>query len=172
MRNLRRVVVVRASLAGLHAAHALRRRGHAGEIVLVGDEPHLPYDRPPLSKQVLSGAWTPDQLALPVPDGLDLQWRLGTRAEAVDPWSGRVRLVGGEDLPYDGLIIATGSRARTWPAPVPDGVLTVRTVDDTIALAGRLAAAERLLVVGAGFLGGEIAAAARGLGLHVTLVEP
>lgn len=174
MTRPRRIVVVGASLAGLRTAEALRRHGHTGELVLVGDEPHRPYDRPPLSKQLLSGAWTRQQLDLPVADGLDAQWQLGVPATALDLTARRVHLAHDRHLDYDALVLATGARARSWPGvgPRPEGVLTLRGVDDALALSARLACADRLLVVGAGFLGGEVAATACAVGRDVTLVEP
>ncbi|MGW4498938.1 NAD(P)/FAD-dependent oxidoreductase [Micromonospora sp. NPDC004336] len=173
MSDPRRIVVVGASLAGLRAAEALRRSGYAGELVLVGDEPHLPYDRPPLTKQVLDGGWRPERTTLPVPAGLDVTWRLGVAAGGLDVSAHVVRLADGTRLPYDGAVLATGARARRWPGPTaPAGVHTVRGLDDATAVAEALPRAARLLVVGAGFLGGEVAAAARALGVAVTLVEP
>ncbi|MFG3705950.1 NAD(P)/FAD-dependent oxidoreductase [Micromonospora sp. NPDC047670] len=172
MRALRRVVVVGASLAGLRAAEALRRSGHAGELVLLGDEPHLPYDRPPLTKQILSDGWRPERTALPVPAWLDVTWRLGVAAGGLDVAARAVRLTDGTRLDYDGAVLATGARARPWPSPTPAGVHTIRGLDDATAVAEALPRAGRLLVVGAGFLGGEVASAARALGVAVTLVEP
>ncbi|MEV6928285.1 FAD-dependent oxidoreductase [Dactylosporangium sp. NPDC051485] len=173
MSPLRRVVVVGASLAGLRAAEALRRSGYAGELVLVGDEPHLPYDRPPLTKQLLTGGWRPEQTTLPVAPGLDVTWRLGVPAGGLDVSAHTVHLADGARLHYDGVVLATGARARPWPGPTtPAGVHTIRGLDDAAAVAETLPRARRLLVVGAGFLGGEVAAAARAIGVAVTLVEP
>ncbi|WP_018222519.1 NAD(P)/FAD-dependent oxidoreductase [Salinispora pacifica] len=172
MSPLRRVVVVGASLAGLRAAEALRRYGYAGELVLVGDEPHMPYDRPPLTKQFLNDGWRPEQIALPIPPGLDITWRLGVPASGLDVADRAVRLADGARLHYDGVVLATGARARPWPGhPVPAGVRTIRGLDDAAAVAEALSRTRRLLIVGAGFLGGEVAAAARALGVAVTLVE-
>lgn len=169
---MKRVVVVGASLAGLHSAQALRRHGHTGELVVLGEEPHMPYDRPPLSKQLLDGTAARHQLDLPVDPGLDATWLLGRRAVALDVEGREVHLADGPPMAYDGLVIATGSRARDWPGEAPSGLMTVRTVEDAQALSEALGRARLLLVIGAGFLGGEIAAAARRRGLHVTLVEP
>ena len=130
------IVIVGASLAGLRAAEALRAEGFTGAIRLVGGEDHLPYDRPPLSKQILSGAWQPDRIVLqpdPVADlGADLL--LATWATGLDPTRKGVTTSGG-DLDYDGCILATGSVVRTLPGQ-PDlaGVHTLRTVDDALAL--------------------------------------
>ena len=169
---MRRVVVVGASLAGLHTAQALRRHGHTGELVVLGEEPHMPYDRPPLSKQLLDGTLTRSQLDLPVDPGLDATWLLGRRAVGLDVDRREVHLADGTAVPYDGLVVATGSRARGWPTAAPPGVLTVRTVEDAQGLSRAMDGAGSVLVIGAGFLGGEVAAAARRRGLRVVLVEP
>ncbi|MGW7294523.1 NAD(P)/FAD-dependent oxidoreductase [Streptomyces xiamenensis] len=175
-----RIVIVGASAAGLAAAETLRREGYDGTLTLVGDEPHPPYDRPPLSKQVLAGQWAPERLALRAPAdlaalGLDL--RLGTAATGVDPAARTVLLADGggtgeRDLPYDGLIIATGVRPRLLPGSGGDAAHVLRTVEDALALRDRLRPGRHLVVVGAGFLGAEAAAVARGLGAEVTLLEP
>ena len=111
------VVVVGASLAGLRAAEALRKGGFQGRLTLVGDEPYAPYDRPPLSKQVLAGRIAPESTALPQAAGLDAEWRLGSAAVGLDLAGKRVRLADGDELGYDRLLIATGTRARPWPNP-------------------------------------------------------
>ncbi|MCW8376315.1 NAD(P)/FAD-dependent oxidoreductase [Streptomyces justiciae] len=169
---MRRVVVVGASAAGLAAAETLRREGYDGTLTLVGDEPLAPYDRPPLSKQILSRAWRPERLALrPAADlaalGLDL--RLGVAAVGLELAARTVRLADGETLPYDGLILATGVRPRRLPG---EGAHVLRTLDDALTLRDRLGPGRRLVVVGAGFLGAEAAAVARRLGTEVTLLEP
>ncbi|MFD8730087.1 NAD(P)/FAD-dependent oxidoreductase [Streptomyces sp. NPDC059611] len=170
----RDVVIVGASLAGLRAATTLRAEGFTGNLTLVGAEPHAPYDRPPLSKKFLT-APAPADTGLPVPDGLGARWLLGRAAVRLDPYSRIVTLADGTRLPYDGLLIATGATARSGAtAGEPgrgQGVFTLRGRDDAMALRAALLPARRLLVVGAGFLGGEVAAAGRALGLHVTLVE-
>ncbi|MFH8991324.1 NAD(P)/FAD-dependent oxidoreductase [Streptomyces sp. NPDC017940] len=168
------LVIVGASLAGLRAAQTLRERGFTGALTLVGDEPHMPYDRPPLSKRFLTDADRPSGSELPVPETLEARWLLGRAAVGLDPAARTVTLSDGARLSYDGLLIATGSGARRWPVsqpPPPTGVLTLRGRDDALALRAGLASAERLVVIGGGFLGGEIAAAARERGLDVTLVE-
>jgi 3-phenylpropionate/trans-cinnamate dioxygenase ferredoxin reductase subunit len=172
---LETVVVVGASLAGIRSAEALRRLGFDGRLVLVGEEPHRPYDRPPLSKEVLRGERDPAQLALCKPDAFDalgLDLRLGTRATSLDLAGRRVTLDGGEQLAYDGLVIATGTRARPLPgAPALAGVHLLRTLDDALALRDAFARRPRVAVIGAGFIGAEVASSARALGLEVTLIE-
>ncbi|MCB9629961.1 MAG: FAD-dependent oxidoreductase [Sandaracinaceae bacterium] len=168
------VVIVGASLGGLRAAELLRRKGYAGPLTLLGEEPHLPYDRPPLSKQLLAGTFTEEQLALrrkPY-DELDLDLRLGTRAAGLDTARRRVLLADGSELPYDAAILATGARARRLPdQPELRGLFTLRTLDDARALREALASTPRVCVVGAGFIGAEVASTARALGCEVTILE-
>ncbi|MEU4544709.1 NAD(P)/FAD-dependent oxidoreductase [Nonomuraea dietziae] len=167
-----RAVIVGASAAGLAAAETLRRSGHTGTITLVGGESVAPYDRPPLSKEILSGAWTPDRLPLRTPadlDALGLDARYGREAVQLDLAAGTVLLSDGSEAAFDGLIVATGVRPRHLPG-TPAHVL--RTLDDALALKDRLGPGRTLVVVGAGFLGAEAAAVAAGLGAHVTLLEP
>lgn len=173
-----RIVVVGASLAGLRAAEELRYQGFAGVITVIGDEPHLPYDRPPLSKQVLAGEWPVERIALAVAtdgglDALDLDWRLGARAVGLDPAAREVTLAGGDVVAYDGLVVATGAAPRELPGTEPlAGVHTLRTLDDCLALRQHLdAGAHRVVVVGAGFIGSEVAATCRTAGCEVTLLE-
>jgi len=168
-----RIVVVGASLAGLRAAQALRSAGHAGELVVVGDERRRPYTRPPLSKQLLAGAHTVEQCDLPC-DGLEATWRLGAAATGLDRAGRRLLLADGDALAYDRLIVATGCRARRWRGPGAElaGLHTLRDVDDALALRRELErGSPRVAVVGAGFVGAEVAATARGLGLDVTLID-
>ncbi|MEU6116814.1 FAD-dependent oxidoreductase [Streptomyces sp. NPDC047117] len=170
-----RIAVVGASAAGLAAVEALRRGGWTGTLTLIGDEPHLPYDRPPLSKQLLSGDWQADRLGLRTEvqlDTLDLDLRLGTRATALDAATRTVTLADGERLECAGVIVATGVRARTLPGLADvAGVHTLRTLDDALGLQTWLSGAPRRLVVaGNGVLGCEAAAVARELGHEVTLV--
>jgi 3-phenylpropionate/trans-cinnamate dioxygenase ferredoxin reductase subunit len=171
----RTLVVVGASLAGLRCAEALRRLGYDGRLVLVGAERHRPYDRPPLSKEVLRGEREPGQLALTRPeafDALSLDLRLGVQAAALDLAARCVVLGGGERLRYDGLVIATGARARTLPgAPPLAGIHVLRSLDDALAIRAALERRPRVAVVGAGFIGAEVAASCRSRGLEVTLIE-
>ncbi|WP_416966789.1 NAD(P)/FAD-dependent oxidoreductase [Streptomyces sp. 4F14] len=172
---MNRIVVVGASAGGLATAEALRRARYDGAITLVGDEPHAPYDRPPLSKQLLKGDWQPDRLALrPAADiyalGLDL--RLGATAVGLDRDSRQVHLADGSRVPYDALVVATGVRPRRLPGcDGVSGVHVLRTVGDALALKERLWPDRRLVIVGGGFIGAEVAATARALGVTVTLVE-
>jgi NADPH-dependent 2,4-dienoyl-CoA reductase/sulfur reductase-like enzyme len=171
---LRTVVVVGASLAGLRATETLRREGFDGRIVFVGAEPHLPYDRPPLSKQLLAGEWQPQEIALrraPY-DELDVELRLGVRATALDAGERVLTFDGGETLAFDGALLATGATPRTLPGtPDLDGIFVLRTVDDALDLRARLDAGPRVVVVGAGFIGSEVAATCRLRGLQVTVLE-
>ena len=172
------VTVVGASLAGLRAAETLRRDGFDGPVTLIGDEAHGPYDRPPLSKQVLAGDWEPDRIALTPSDklaDLDLDLRLGATAAGFDLASRTLRLTGGENegetLEVDALLIATGARCRTLGQP-REGVHVLRSLDDCLALRADFdAVPDRVVVVGAGFIGAEVAATARTRGLDVTVVE-
>ena len=172
----RSVIIVGASLAGIRAAETLRREGFDGTITLIGDEPHAPYDRPPLSKQVLAGTMEPERTQLLTPDALaalELDLRLGRRAVGLDLASRTLTLDGGEQHAFDGLLIATGASARTIPGTeaIP-GVHTLRTLDDALALRKDFdASPQRVVVVGAGFIGAEVAATARGRGLEVTMIE-
>ncbi|MBW2288564.1 MAG: FAD-dependent oxidoreductase [Deltaproteobacteria bacterium] len=169
------IAIVGGSLAGLRSAEALRRRGYAGRIVFVGEEPERPYDRPPLSKEVLAGKREPEQIALSKPekfDALELDLRLGRRADSLDLDDRIVVLADGEQLRFDGLIIATGASARALPgAPTLPGIHTLRRLNDCLALRRELETSPRVVVVGAGFIGAEVAATCRGRGLDVTLVE-
>jgi 3-phenylpropionate/trans-cinnamate dioxygenase ferredoxin reductase subunit len=168
----RPIVIVGASLAGGRAAQALRQAGHEGPVVVIGDEAHRPYTRPPLSKELLAGDHDADRCALPSADA-DVDWRLGTAAAGLDLAGREVVLDGGERLPYAKLLIATGARARPWPGdPVGlDGLHVLRDLDDAIALRDAFEAGPRLAVVGAGFVGSEVAATARKRGLDVTLID-
>ena len=169
------VSIVGASLAGYWAAETLRRDGFKGRISLIGDDPHAPYDRPPLSKKFLAGDLEDDRLPLTTAEklaDLGLEMRLGCRATGLDVAT-RTLEVDGVAEPYDGLLIATGARCRNLPgtAGLP-GVHTLRTRDDAEAIRDALAnGARRVVVVGAGFIGAEVASTAIGRGAEVTMVE-
>ena len=172
------IVVVGASLAGLRAAEEIRHEGHAGPVLIIGDETHAPYDRPPLSKQFLAGSWDLARIHHHAPDKLDslgLEFRLGVRAVSLDTAARTVVCADGTVVPYDGLIVATGTRARTLPGTEGvAGVHTLRTLDDSLAIRAGLEAAgpgARVVVIGAGFIGSEVAATCSGLGARVTVVE-
>jgi 3-phenylpropionate/trans-cinnamate dioxygenase ferredoxin reductase subunit len=168
------VTIVGASLAGLHAALTLRKEGFEGRVTVIGDEPHEPYDRPPLSKQVLSGEWDSDRIALPAAsEDLGLDWRLGRRALGLSVTDRVLTLDRDERVPFDGLVLATGARPRRLPGTEGLGGLHVlRTLDDCVGLRRDLdAGPQRVVVVGAGFIGAEVAATCRGRGLEVTLLE-
>ena len=174
--SMRSVTIVGASLAGLRAAETLRHEGFDGDVTLIGAEDHLPYDRPPLSKQVLAGKWEPERTALATPDKmveLGVDARLGVRAISFDLATRRLTLQTGETLAVDGLMAATGARCRTLPGTEGlGGVHVLRSLDDCLALRNDFDAVPgRVVVVGAGFIGAEVAATARTRGLEVTMVE-
>jgi 3-phenylpropionate/trans-cinnamate dioxygenase ferredoxin reductase component len=170
-----RLVVVGASLAGMRAAQAARAKGFDGELTVIGSEPIPPYTRPPLSKELLGGAQHAADVDLRS-DQLDVRWRLGVSATGLDRGARVVRLADGDEIPYDRVIVATGCRARPWPVgrvAVHElaGVHTLRDLDDALALRAELDGARRLTIVGAGFIGCEVAATARKLGVEVTLID-
>jgi len=168
------MAIVGISLAGLRAAETFRREGFDGRIVAIGAEPHLPYDRPPLSKELLRGEVEPDQIVLRKQgvDDLDLDWRLDARAVALHVGTHEVELHDGERIAFDGLVIATGSTPRRLPdQPNLAGLFTLRTLDDALALRELLGARPKVVVIGAGFIGSEIAAACRARHLDVTVLE-
>jgi 3-phenylpropionate/trans-cinnamate dioxygenase ferredoxin reductase component len=170
------VVIVGTGQAGFQAASSLRQGGFEGDVTLVGEEPQLPYQRPPLSKAFLKGEGDPGEVHLR-PETFfgskDIGLLSGDRAERVDREARTVELASGRVLAYDHLVLATGSRPR--PLPVPgsdlDGVLELRTVADAQVLRERLAGGPRLVVIGGGFIGLELAASAREKGAEVTVVE-
>jgi NADPH-dependent 2,4-dienoyl-CoA reductase/sulfur reductase-like enzyme len=169
---LRRVLIVGASIAGLSAARALRRAGYDGELTLLGAESEPPYKRPPLSKDVLTGAAGPGSVQLRRGDDLDLDLRLGQRAAGLDLAAREVTLAGGARVGFDGLVIATGAApVHPWRDRRLPGVHTLRTLADALALRAGLQDARRLVVIGAGFVGAEVASAARQQGLDVTIIE-
>lgn len=170
-----RIAIVGASLAGLRAAETLRDQGYTGSLTLIGDEPHEPYDRPPLSKQVLLGRVPAEHTALPASRPVDAEWRLGKPATALDRDARRIQLADGDEVEFDRLLIATGVRARPWPNADEaslGGVFTLRTYSDASRLRESLdSGPDRVLVVGGGFTGSEIASVCRERGLNVTVAE-
>ncbi|AEY87062.1 putative ferredoxin reductase [Streptomyces hygroscopicus subsp. jinggangensis 5008] len=170
------VVVAGASMAGLRAAEQLRAAGWDGPITLIGDEPHMPYNRPPLSKEVLAGKAPFESLAFrPRASVADVRWRLGTKVVAADLDRRVVTLDDGEALAYRGLVVATGMRPRRLRCPGPvTGRHTVRTLADAQGLREALTRpGARVVIVGAGFIGCEVAATAVALGAaEVTVVDP
>ena len=173
--SLRRVTIVGGSLAGLRAAEGLRSEGFDGVIRIVSAEPYLPFDRPPLSKQVLAGTWEPDHARFRGAEDLDAEWLLGARAASLDVATHRVTLTSGDRVDGDAVVIATGAQPRRLPPAVapPElaGVHVLRTVGDCQALAADLGGGPRVAVIGAGFIGSEVAATAKGRGADVTVIE-
>jgi 3-phenylpropionate/trans-cinnamate dioxygenase ferredoxin reductase component len=170
---MKRVAVVGASLAGLRAVEALRRRGYDGVVVWIGAEPAKPYDRPPLSKQILRGEWEDGRAALKANyDALEVELRLGCRAVSLDARERQLELEDGSRVAYDGLVIATGATPRNLRGAASlEGVHTLRTLEDAQSIRRALAERPRVAIVGAGFIGLEVAASCRALGLEVTVVE-
>jgi len=170
------VVVVGASLAGLRTVEALRREGFAGQMTVIGAEAEAPYDRPPLSKQFLVDGWEESKLALARDglEGLDAKWRLGQSVVALDVASRVVRLEGGESIEASAaVVLATGARARRLPFGRDlSGIFELRTLDDARGLREALEEKPRVVVVGAGFIGMELAASCRQKGLEVSVVDP
>jgi len=169
-------VIVGASHASVQAIDTLRREGHKGPILLVGDERHLPYNRPPLSKKFLSGELERERLLLRSPQFYEqhsVETRLGVRVTAIDRSARRLRLSDGGELNYDKLLLCVGSRPRMLEVPGHDlaGIHYLRTIADVEAIRADLPGARKLVVVGAGYIGLEAAASARHLGLEVTVVE-
>ncbi|MGW6026478.1 NAD(P)/FAD-dependent oxidoreductase [Streptomyces sp. NPDC055099] len=172
---MRTITVVGASLAGLYAARELRAQGYDGRLVIIGDEPHQPYDRPPLSKDFLLGRADEAQLALSDAEEageLAAEWLLGGRARGLDSRGRTVLLEDGRTIASDGVVIATGASARRLPGPSLSGVHTLRTLDDARALRARLTEGpQRVVVIGGGFIGAETASSCVALGHEVTVVE-
>ncbi|GAA3582928.1 hypothetical protein GCM10022419_075830 [Nonomuraea rosea] len=170
-----RIVIVGASLAGARAAGVLRREGFTGSLTLIGDEVREPYDRPPLSKQVLTGQVPVGHTFLPRLREVEAEWLCGTPATGLDVAGKQVRLADGREIGFDRVLLATGTRARPWPdeaAARLKGVHTLRTLEDAAGLREALAARpSRVLILGAGFTGCEIASVCRAMGLEVTVVE-
>ncbi|MDI1463973.1 FAD-dependent oxidoreductase [Catellatospora sp. KI3] len=170
-----RVVIVGASLAGLKAAEQLRAEGFPGSITMIGDEPEEPYDRPPLSKQVQTGWAHSADTTLPRRREIDADWKLGVAATALDLDRKTVTLADGQEVGFDRLLISTGVRARPWHVPEEaalDGVFTIRTRADATGLRERLMSKpSRVLVIGSGFTGSEMASVCVELGIPVLVAE-
>ena len=169
------VVIVGSSVGGVRAARALRAEGYRGPVTLVGDEPGPPCDRPPLSKQVLSGAWEPGRAALLTAQTAaaeDIELRLGAPAVTLAAGARQVLLADGGSLPYDDLVIATGASPRPSPWRPESGIYQLRTLADCLALRERFAGGGSVVMIGGGFIGAETAAAARSAGCEVTIVDP
>ncbi|MDQ5862281.1 MAG: NAD(P)/FAD-dependent oxidoreductase, partial [Actinomycetota bacterium] len=167
------LAIIGASLAGLSAARAARAQGFTGRLVIIGDEPHRPYDRPPLSKDFLLGAVTADDLFLETDaDELAAEWVLGAEAVSLDSSSRTILLKDGRTIQADGIVIATGARARQLPTLAGlSNVFTLRTLADAQSLAPELVPGSRMAVIGAGFIGAEVAAAAASRGMDVTMID-
>ncbi|MBO3750075.1 FAD-dependent oxidoreductase [Streptosporangiaceae bacterium NEAU-GS5] len=171
-----RIVIVGASLAGARAASVLRREGFTGSLTVIGDEAHAPYDRPPLSKRVLTGGVPAEHTTLPrLKKQIEGEWLLGAPASGLDLARKVVRLADGREVPFDKVLIATGTRARPWPhadQAALEGVHLLRSMEDSDALRQALARRpNRVLVIGGGFTGSEVASVCRELDLPVTVIE-
>ena len=170
MNKTHRVVIVGASVAGLSVAENLRAEGFEGEILLLGNEPHLPYSRPPLSKQVLLDNWEPSQVAVKTGqelEALGIEFKASTQALGLDLKNKQLATSSGIEI-FDQLVIATGARARKLEAN--PNVKTLRTIDDALEIRSELLSSERVAIIGSGVLGSELASAARSLGSKATIV--
>ena len=174
--NTHTIVIVGSGQAGGWAAQTLRKEGYAGKVVLIGDEPHYPYERPPLSKAVLSGEATAESTHLIKSDAfekLGLDWRPSVRVTSIDRVGRKVLLSTDESIHYDKLILCNGGRARPMNIPGAElpGLFTLRSIDDAQALSKALLPGKKIVVVGGGWIGLEVAATARKKGMEVTVVE-
>jgi NADPH-dependent 2,4-dienoyl-CoA reductase/sulfur reductase-like enzyme len=173
--KLKHVVIVGAGVAGTSAAEALRGEGYDGALTIIGDERHSPYHRPPLSKKLLTGQI--HRVGVDLAPRLDVDARVlrGASARRLDMSSRTVALRDGDEdmsVEFDGLVVASGAVPRSWPGgPVPEGVSLLRTVDDCLAIRERLKSRPRVVVIGGGFIGAEVAASCRSMGLEVTVIE-
>lgn len=168
------ILIVGAGLTAASAIDTLRKEGFDGSIVLIGDEPHLPYERPPLSKEFLRGEAAVEQAVIHPADWYaeqGVETRLGARATRVLPGERAVELDGGDVVRGDAVLLATGGRPRRLPGPASDRVLYLRTLEDAERIAAHLGPGRRLVLIGAGFIGAEVAASARTLGTEVTVLE-
>jgi 3-phenylpropionate/trans-cinnamate dioxygenase ferredoxin reductase component len=167
------IAIVGASLAGVSAAETLRREGFAGRLVLIGNEPHKPYDRPPLSKEIARGEWPIERVNLPLDPLLDdVEWRLGSGATTLEAATRTLSFGDGSAERFDGIVLATGAEPRRLPGADMPGVHVLRTLEHALALRNDLEReGGRVVVVGAGFIGQETAASARKLGLSVTMID-
>jgi len=167
------VVIVGAAMGGLRTAEALRKGGYAGPLTVIGEELHAPYNRPPLSKDVLAGVVTHESVAFPQrASTADVEWMLGARVVSVDLAARTATTGDGVVHSYAALVIATGLRPRRLDLPELTGRHTVRTLDDAMALRDELVPEARVVIIGSGFIGCEVAATARKLGCEVTVVSP
>ena len=167
------MIIVGAAMGGLRTAEGLRKGGYMGPLTVIGEEPHAPYNRPPLSKDVLAGVVTHESVAFPQrASTADVEWMLGARVVAIDLTARTVTTDDEVVHPYAALVIATGLRPRRLDLPDIPGRHTVRTLDDAIALRDELVPGAHVVIVGSGFIGCEVAATARKLGCEVTVVSP
>lgn len=169
------VVIVGTSIGGVRTAQTLRSEGYVGRIVLIGEDPAAPYDKPPLSKQLLAGDWDVNAITLLRPEDAvkaRVETRLGAGATALDLAHRRIELDNGEELAFDKLVVATGARPRPVPWKAGSGVYELRTLADAAKVRGALQRPGRVVVIGGGFIGAEVAAAAHKHGRPVTIVDP
>ena len=168
------VLIVGGSLAGLRSAEGLRKAGYMGPIKVIGNEPYLPYNRPPLSKELLSGTGEIDEIYFPIKESVsDVEWVLGLAATSLDIEEQKVTDLSGTSHPYKALVIATGLRPKPLPVDANgiEGIHVLRTFDDAVALRKQLLPGVKVLILGAGFIGCEVAATAVKAGCQVKVVS-